>query len=191
MAIHIETTGEIYFKSELKKGIKPFRQKVIAPSMEYFKEFSERYIGLDSSGKKMYKTSEFLNIRGQLKKKILPILLKPKFDDFVRVRTVIIESITTDSGAEIQSLPIQYRSRKQLAEYIKANKLPFAEAEYVSIDELRFDIREYETDPENFMRNKAIRDKHRAMDYAFMRLNGLIDTPKSAGGKSAASIANL
>lgn len=175
MAIHIETSGEMYFRSDTKKGVRSFTQKVVAPSMEYFHETADRYLGLDSNGKKMYKTTSFLNIRGQLKKKILPRMLKLKFEDFVRVRIVVIESITTDSGADIASLPIKFRSRRQLAEYIKTNKLPFIEQEYPNIDELRFDIREYETDPENFMRNKEQRDKQRALDYEFMKLNGLLD----------------
>jgi uncharacterized coiled-coil DUF342 family protein len=73
-----------------------------------------------------------------------------------------------------------------LADLIRDEKLPIDPEAYVDIDELRTDIREYEEDPESFLRNKSRKDIRRQEERAFREMNGITETlPPEKSEKSA------
>lgn len=117
-----------------------------------------------------------------MKKQLLPLLLAKTHPDFVRVAAVIIDSIETDKGKELDGLPVQLQSRKQLKVHCADNKIPILADEYLSIDELRSDILAYTEDPKSFLRNKERKNSRRRADNEFMRLNGLLDENTGAKG---------
>ena len=171
--ISIKTHGEYYFKTENLKGRKPFVQAINAPSLDFFKQTTVRYTGTDDDGKLKFKETEFINVRGVIKKKLLPLILAPKYPDFIRVRSVTIDEIT-DSKGEVIQLPITLQSRNQLIELCKQKKYPIEAASYIDIDELRSDIMEYQTDPDTFLRTLERKNKQRSEEKDFLSMNGLI-----------------
>lgn len=173
--IQIKCRGMYYFKTDTAKGTKAYEITLMAPSLEFFKETAMKYTGTDENGKKTFSERSFINIRGALKKRLLPILLPKQVPDFARVKYVVIDEIISLSGEPLD-LPIELRSRKQLSEYIKNEKIPIEPAEYLDIDELRFDILEYRNDPETFLQNKGQKDTKRAEERAFIEMNNLGET---------------
>jgi hypothetical protein len=159
--------------------------------MEFFRQTVTRFDGIDENNKVKIRNIEFLNPRGQLKKKLLPQILGKKFPDFVRVRKVIIDSIVADDGTPVTDIPLTLRSREQLATYIRENKLPVDPNGYINIDDLRADVLAAEQDPEFFARQRVIRDKRREQEKEFMELNRLdadsegTPTPVVVGGTVA------
>lgn len=195
--IVIKTHGEYYYKQDSNKGRKPFEQTIKAPSLEFFKQTSVRYMGTDDDGKLKTRVDEFINVRGIIKKKLLPMMLKPKFPDFVRVRIVIIDEIL-DSKNQPLDLPIQLQSRNQLIALCKEKKIPVVAENYLDIDELRSDIIEYQTDPVMFQENFERKRKKREEERVFMELNGLLDnepggieSPKDPAAKEPAGIGDF
>jgi hypothetical protein len=180
MAITIKCHGEYYYKNQASKGVKPFKSlDVRVPSMESFRETNERYMGTDDDGKAIFKTNTFLNVRGMLKKVLLPAIMKrrPGFEELVRVRGVVIEEVLGDTPQEVSELPVTLMSSHQIASLILAKKMPIDSTEYVDIDVLRKDVMEYQDNPEAFIRNKARREKTRKLDKEFMELNNLLEEP--------------
>lgn len=172
--ISIFCRGEYYYKQDSNKGRKTFEQTIKAPSLDFFKQTSVRYMGTDDDGKIKTRIDEFVNVRGIIKKKLLPMLLKPKYQDFVRVRIVIIDEIVDSDGKSLD-LPITLQSRNQLISFCKQNKIPLVAENYLDIDELRSDILEYKNDPVMFRENYARRSKKREEEKAFMEMNGLLE----------------
>lgn len=173
----IKCRGEYYYKTETAKGRKPFTQDVRAPSLNFFHETSTKYIGTDDKGIKQFKTASFLNIRGVLKKRLLPVLLQRRFSDFARVRYTVVEEIRSLDNSPLD-LPLQFQSLAQLTRYVKDHDIPITPGDYIEIDELRTDILEYEQDPETFLATKKDRDTRRSEERAFLEMNDLnADTP--------------
>jgi len=175
--IKIVCHGQYYFKTETAKGAKSFETTVYAKSLEMFREHSRRYEGTEEDPvthlqKAKYKESSYVNVRGQLKRRLLPVLLKDKVENFVRIRYVVIDEIISLDGSELD-LPIQLRSKKQLSLQIRRENIPINPNDYVDIDELRSDVLEYCTDPELFLRDKDKKAKKREEEREFRRLNGL------------------
>lgn len=175
--IKIVCHGQYYFKTETAKGAKAFETAVYAKSLEMFREHSRRYEGTEEDPvthlqKAKYKESSFVNVRGQLKRRLLPVILSGKIENFVRIRFVVIDEIISLDGAELD-LPIQLRSKKQLAMQIRRENIPINVDDYVDIDELRTDVLEYCTDPDLFLRDKNRKAKKREEEREFRKLNGL------------------
>ena len=168
----IKCHGGYYFNKDSSKGIKPFEYDVKAPSLEFFRETTRRYVGVDENNQKQYKESSFINIRGVLKKRLLPLLLGRKYVDFARVRFVVIDEVTSLDGANLD-LPINLRSKKQLAQYVREKNMPMNPDEYIEIDDLRTDILEYETDADAFIRDMPQRMKRRTEEKEFIQMNEL------------------
>lgn len=172
--IKIKVHGRYYYKTETAKGTKPFELVVRAASMEMFRETSQKYMGTDDNGKSVFRTNTYLNIRGQLKKRLLPILLQKKFPEFARVRFVVIDEIVSETGEHLD-LPVNLRSRAQLVQMIKTEKMPIDPAEYLEIDDLRADILEFIQEPDVFLKNKPIKDRRRQEERQFIEMNDLED----------------
>lgn len=198
MSITIKTHGEYYYKNDRDKGRKAFTQELKAPSLEFFRQTSVRYTGTNEDGSLKFKENVFINVRGIVKKKLLPMILQRRLPDFARVRSVTIDEISSDDKNEVLDLPVTLQSRPQLAHLIKTKKMPLDADSYMDIDELRSDILEYQEDADTFLKNMAKRNKRRNEELEFMKLNGLTDAPavkvpgKGAPEKPApASIADL
>lgn len=172
--IKIFTHGRYYYKTETAKGTKEFTQVVRAQSLEMFRETANKYMGTDDNGQQKFATRSFINVRGQLKKRLLPILLGRKYTDFARVRYVVIDEIVSETGEKL-NLPIDLRSRQQLEAMIRDEKFPIDPAEYVEIDELRHDMLTFIREPEAFLRDKPRLDKRRQEERAFLAMNELED----------------
>ena len=179
VGIKIKVHGRYYYKTETAKGTKPFSLVVRAASLEMFRETSQKYIGTEEDPKTKLQTPKFkinsyLNIRGQLKKRLLPILLSRQFPEFARVRFVSIDEIISETGEKL-NLPINLRSKSQLADLIREEKMPIDPAEYLEIDDLRTDILSFIQEPETFMRQKPIKDRRRQEERQFIEMNDLGD----------------
>jgi len=172
--IKIFTTGQYYYKTETAKGIKKFSMVVRARSLEMFREESQKYIGTDDNGRAQFRKNSYLNIRGQLKKRLLPILLLRDHPDFARVRFVTITEIVSEDGSSLD-LPVNLRSRAQLVEMVQKEQMPLDPSEYLEIDDLRSDILQYLKFPEEFLRSKPLKDRRRAEDRDFVAMNDLGD----------------
>ena len=172
--IKIFTHGQYYFKTETAKGVKPFTMTVRAKSLEMFRETSQKYTGTDDGGRAMFRTNSYLNIRGQLKKRLLPILLRRDKPDFARVRFVTIDEIVSETGEEL-NLPVNLRSRPQLEKMIKDEQIPIDSQEYLEVDDLRTDILCYLEAPEEFLRSKPLKDRRRQEEKDFALMNNLGD----------------
>jgi len=170
--VKINTHGQYYFKTETAKGVKPFVMTVRAKSLEMFRETSQKYTGTDDGGRAMFRTNSYLNIRGQLKKRLLPILLRRDKPDFARVRFVTIDEIVSETGEEL-NLPVNLRSRAQLEKMIRDEQIPIDSSEYLEVDDLRTDILGYLEAPEEFLRNKPLKDRRRQEEREFRELNDL------------------
>jgi hypothetical protein len=170
--VRIHTHGQYYFKTETAKGVKPFVMTVRARSLEMFRETSQKYTGTDDGGRAMFRTNSYLNIRGQLKKRLLPILLRRDKPDFARVRFVTIDEIVSETGEEL-NLPVNLRSRPQLEKMIRDEQIPIDSSEYLEVDDLRTDILGYLEAPEEFLRNKPLKDRRRQEERDFAAMNGL------------------
>jgi len=173
--ILIKCHGMYYYKTETAKGTKPFDYEVRAPSLEFFRETTTKYMGTDEKGRAKAEERSFINIRGQLKKRLLPLLLSRKFTDFARVKYVTIDEIISETKENLD-LPIALRSKKQLAVLINEGRMPIDVEDYMDIDELRTDILEYQEDPEAFNRDKGRRDKRRGEERSFIEMNNLNET---------------
>lgn len=188
LGIKILTHGRYYYKTETAKGTKEFTQVVRAASLEMFRETAQKYMGTDDNGAQKFSTRTFINVRGQLKKRLLPILLGRKYPEFARVRYVVIDEIISETGEKL-NLPVDLRSRPQLEQMIRDEKFPIDPAEYVEVDELRHDILTFIKEPEAFLRDKPRRDKRRQEERSFIEMNELEDgelplrkdTPTTAG----------
>jgi hypothetical protein len=185
-SILIKTHGLYYFKTENAKGVREFTQEVKAPNLEYFRETNQKYLGTDDNGKLMFKTNSFINVRGQLKKKYLPMLIKLNDPQFVRVRLVTIDEIVPNDNQPI-TLPVQLMSFPQLTQYAKNRNIPVQTDTYLEIDDLRRDVLEYEAAPDGFLDVKASRDAKRQAEREFMRLNNLLPNVDRNAPKAGAS----
>jgi len=172
--IKIAVHGKYYYKTETAKGTKDYSLTVRAASLEMFRESSQKYMGTDDAGRAKYRSTSYLNIRGQLKKRLLPILLGRKYVDFARVRYVIIDSVVSEAGGRLD-LPIDLRSKAQLEAMIREEKIPIAVEEYLEIDDLRQDILQYIQEPEVFLKAQPAKARRRAEDKSFLELNDLND----------------
>lgn len=182
MAIAIKCHGEFYAKNGQLKLTLPFEEVVKAPSLKFFEQTSTKLMGTDDNGQLKFKESSFLNVRGQLKKKLLPIILSKKYQgQFVRVRGVTIDEITSDTSTETIALPINLMSFTQLGALIKERNIPLDITAYVDVDDLRTDISEYLEDPDTFQHNYARKAKKRAEERAFMELNNLLPAQANIG----------
>lgn len=189
--VKIVCHGQYYYKDSLNKGVKEFAHEVFSPSLEMFREHAKKYVGTDDKGRSKYEDRSFINVRGQLKRRLLPVLLGKKFPDFARVRYVVIDEIISLDGSELD-LPITLRSKKQLAFQITKEGMPLSVDDYIDVDDLRADMLEYLHDPEAFLAGKAKRDKLRNEERDFMRMNNLNEgelpkkrEPSAAAGASA------
>jgi hypothetical protein len=180
--ITIKCHGVFYYKTEREKGTKPFSMDVRAPSLDFFNETTQKYMGTDDNGNKKFATRSFINVRGQLKRRLLPILLGKKFTDFARVRYVVIDEVLSEDDTNLD-LPVTLRSKPQLAALVKQLRAPIDAQDYLDIDELRTDILEFQQDADTFMKDKSRRDKKRSEERSFMDMNDLQDplppTPKA------------
>lgn len=186
--VKIVCHGQYYYKDSLNKGVKEFAHEVFSPSLEMFREHAKKYVGTDDKGRSKYEDRSFINVRGQLKRRLLPVLLGKKFPDFARVRYVVIDEIISLDGSELD-LPITLRSKKQLAFQITKEGMPLSVDDYIDVDDLRADMLEYLHDPEAFLAGKAKRDKLRNEERDFMRMNNLSEgeLPKKRELSAAAS----
>jgi hypothetical protein len=172
--ISIKCHGEFYAREGQLKLLKRFEETVKAPSLGFFSQTNTRYTGTDDEGKLMFKDTAFINVRGVLKKKLLPIILQNKYQgQFVRVRGVTIDEIFAPEG-EYLDLPINLMSIAQLAVLIKQRNMPLDPKSYINVDELRTDVVEYLEDPDVFKRNYERKSKKRAEEREFMSLNDLL-----------------
>ena len=172
--ISISVHGKYYYKTETAKGTKDYSLVVRAASLEMFRESSRKYLGTDDAGKAKYRDHSYLNIRGQLKKRLLPILLGRKYNDFARVRYVTIDEVTSETGSRLD-LPIDLRSKKQLEAMIREEKIPIAVEEYLEIDDLRADILSYIQEPEAFLKMQPVKARRRSEERSFLLLNDISD----------------
>ena len=175
--IKIIAHGEYYFKTETTKGRKPFSGEYLFPSLSIFNETIRTYKGqkvdpVTQLSEPDYDTRTILNIRGLLKKRFLPILLQKQLSDFARVRYVSIDEVIALDGQTL-NLPLALRSRKQLRSYLDEKSIPINVDQYLDIDELRNDIQLYLENPDVFLREKPMKDKLRADEEEFARMNGL------------------
>ena len=177
MPLTIKCHGEFYSKQGQLKLTVPFTETVKAPNLKFFEQTATKYTGTNDAGELQFKDSTFTNVRGVLKKKLLPLILAKKYaGTYVRVRGVTIDEITADGNDNIE-LPINLMSINQLAGMIKLKNVPIDAFSYVNVDELRTDVMEYLTDPDVFKRNYARKSKKRDEEKEFMSLNNLLDTP--------------
>lgn len=176
MTLTIKTHGEFYYKTDHTKGRRPFEMAIRAPSLKFFEQKAYKTRGMDEKGNQKIEEIVFFNVRGIIKKRLLPLLLSKKFKDFIRVRSVIIDEVAADDGTPL-NLPIQLMSRPQLAELVAAKKIPIDTRSYIEIDELRSDIIEYREDPDTFLKNYDARIEKRREEREFMDLNNLSDAP--------------
>lgn len=167
----IRTHGEYYFKNDQVKGKRSFEQIVKAPNLEIFEQVSYQSKGTDDQGKIIIEENVFLNIRGMLKRKILPLLLKNKLESFSSVRSVTIDEIISD--VPLPELPIQFQSKEQLAKLCREKSYPIDVKTYDNIDDLRTDILEYQADPEMFSITQAKKKQRRMNERIFLEMNGL------------------
>jgi len=188
--IKIKCHGAYYYRQEAQKGIKNYEMTVNAASLGIFEEHSFKYIGCDNDGKQQFAERKFLNVRGKLKKRLLPILLAKKYPDFARVRYVVIDEIT-GPDVNLEELPLQLKSRRQLAEIVRRESIPVNPEEYFDIDELRTDIMEYRVNPETWHRFKSIRDKRRAEEQQFRLLNDIAEEQELPPEKPRSGIIDL
>ena len=172
--IKIITHGRYYYKTDTAKGTKPYQINVRVASLEMFREQSQKYLGTDDQGQPKFRVNSYLNIRGQLKRRLLPILLGRKFTDFARVRYVTIDEIISESGEKL-NLPIDLRSREQLTALITEEKMPIDPDEYLEIDDLRQDITQYIQAPEVFIQAKPQKDRRRQEEKSFLAMNDMGD----------------
>lgn len=168
----IRCHGQYYYKTDKAKGTKNYEMEVKAPSLAFFNERAEKYLGTDDNGKAKFAVREFLNIRGSLKKRLLPILLAKKDQEFARVKFTVIDEVISLSGEELD-LPIVFRSKEQLRAFVRKERIPIDVDSYLEIDELRTDIVEYQTNPEVFLQFKAKKDVRRAEEKEFAEMNDL------------------
>ena len=173
--IKIFTHGRYYYKTETAKGTKPFVQVVRAASLEMFRETSQKYTGTEEDPKTKlqvpkFRVNSYLNIRGQLKKRLLPILLSRLYPEFARVRYVVIDEVISEKGEKLD-LPVNLRSKKQLATMVADEKIPIDVNEYLEIDDLRADILSYIQEPETFLRDKPLKDRRRQEERSFLEMN--------------------
>lgn len=200
--ILVKVHGQYYFKTDTQKGVKSFTKEVRFPSLEIFRETTRKQIGTEINketrlAEPVYETRSFINIRGLLKRRFMPVLLAKEFPDFARVRFVSVDEVVSLDGAAL-SLPLSIQSRKQLAAFVEEKAIPLDVDTYLDIDELRNDISEYLESPESFLRSKSKKDRLRIEEREFMEMNGLSETlaPRKdrvivAKEPSAPSIADL
>ncbi len=202
MALTIKTHGRYYFKHGDSRGEKDFAIDFRSPSMDVFRETHRKYIGTEESDDPRnpgsvpkFRENTFFNIRGLLKKRYLPKIMLTRTKDypnFVRVKFVVIDEILDDSGKEMinipdgkggfMPLPVDLQSRSQLAATIRRDRMPIDPDDYLEIDELRSDIREYVEDPDHFLKViKPRKDARRGAEREIMELNGLIPAKKTDG----------
>lgn len=174
MAITIKCHGEFYAREGQLKLTKPFEELVRAPSLKFFEQTAEKYTGTDDKGNLQFRTSTFINVRGVLKKKLLPMILSQKYQGtYVRVRGVTIDEILADKG-EALDLPVTLMSIAQLGVLIKQRNIPLDIHSYLNVDELRTDVLEYQEDPNTFQRNYERKQKKRQEEREFRELNNLM-----------------
>jgi hypothetical protein len=171
----IKVHGMYYFKNDREKGTKSYVREIKAPSLEFFRETYRKYTGTDDNGNPKYKENSYLNVRGQLKRRILPLILPKTITDFARVKYVVIDEIVSLDGA-VLDLPVDLCSLDQLAKFITAHDIPVKPDEYIDIDDLRADINAYQESPETFMADKPRKDKLRAEEKEFIAMNSLNET---------------
>lgn len=191
MAINIKCHGTYYFKSEKDKGIREFRETVKAPSMQFFNETFTKLTGTDDKGNLTFRDTTFPNVRGRLKKKLLPVILSNKnsqYPNFVRIRGVVIDEIIAE-GKEKLDLPINLMSVAQLTDLIRDRRMPIDASSYIDVDELRTDVMEFQEDPEMFIKNRARKDQRRADEKEFLALNNLL--PDQAQEPKKKGVVNL
>lgn len=161
MPITIKCNGEYYAKEGQLKMTKSFEEIVRAPSLKFFEQTFERYTGTDDKGDKQFRQSTSINVRGVLKKKLIPMILTKKFaGSFVRVRTVHIDEVISEDGSPLE-LSVNLLSIAQLAMKIKRENIPLDANSYLNADELRTDVMEYTEDPETFKRNYERKNQKR------------------------------
>lgn len=174
MALTIKCHGEFYAREGQLKIMKTFEEAVRAPSLKFFEQTAVRYTGTDDDGKLKFSEKSFINVRGQLKKKLIPLILGRKYaGTFVRVRSVVIDEVVAEEGTALD-LPITLMSFAQLAALMKQRNVPLDVSSYLNIDELRTDISEYLEDPDAFKRNFERKAKKRSEEREFMELNNLM-----------------
>lgn len=176
--INIKCHGEFYARDGQLKLTLPFEEDVKAPNLKFFEQTSTKYTGTDDNGQLQFRDTTFLNVRGVLKKKLLPLILNKKHPGkFVRVRGVVIDEVTGDN---VKDLPINLMSIPQLTQLMKQRNLPLDPNSYVSVDELRTDIQEYMEDPDSFQKNYARKAKKRSEEREFVELNDLMPSTPTA-----------
>lgn len=180
--ITVKVHGEYYFRDSVTKGRKPFSHTLRVPNMEFFREESRRYEGTDDKGNPKIKINSYLNPRGIIKKKLLPLVLPPKFPDFVKVRSVTIDEIVSSAGVNLE-LPVTLQSRAQLVHLCKEKKIPISAENYINIDELRTDIIEYQDNPDVFLKTLQQRTEKRIEEKKFLELNDLVPKDDTESNK--------
>jgi len=178
--ILVRTHGQYYWKTNDQKGIKNFVKEVRFPSMEIFRETTRKYIGTKVNdetklAEPQYAVSSIINIRGMLKRRYMPILLAREYSYFARIRFVSIDSVESLDGQKLD-LPINIRSREQLADFLREKSIPIRADEYVDIDELRSDIYDYLSSPDTFLAQKSRKDRIRNDEREFMEMNSISET---------------
>lgn len=190
--IVIKTHGDFFFKrGDNDKGISPFSMRVRAPNLEFFRETFTKYCGMrdvpeDERARRekngevnvprqepVYAERSAINVRGLLKKKLLPMLLGPKNEGFRRVRKCFIDEILSSDGSALD-LDVRLMSRAQLTEYVRVKRLPMDVESYIDIDELRTDIEEYEKDKNSYFATLERRKRIRENERKFRELNELV-----------------
>lgn len=173
--ISIKCHGEFYAREGQTKLTVQFDEIVKAPSLNFFQQTSTKLTGTDDNGKLTFRDTTFLNVRGVLKKRLLPMILNNKHQGrFVRVRSVVIDEIISDDPKETEALPINLMSFIQLDALIKQRHMPLDSNSYVNVDELRTDVMEWLEDPDTFQRNYDRKSKKREEEKSFMEMNNLM-----------------
>lgn len=151
---------------------------VPAANVGIFEESTSRYQGSDEEGNPQYKTTSFMNYRGILKKKLLPLKLAKQYPDFLAIKTLEVEEVVGVGGADVNDLelPITMLSLAQIKSYCQFHAISKADIDpqsYLSLADLRTDLYDYMYSKEAFRARKEKSQSRRANESAFRLANDI------------------
>lgn len=172
-----------YLTQKDEKGKKRnlgFSANVAVPSanVSIFEESSNRYSGTDENGNQQFKSTSFMNYRGVLKKKLLPLKLAKQYPDFLAIKTLEVEEVVGVGGADVNDLdlPITLLSLSQIKAYCQFHAISKADIDpqsYLSLADLRTDVYDYMDSRDAFRARKEKSQLRRANELAFRLANDI------------------